>query len=30
MQMTPNTNTGTLTIAWESTQFSIPFTVLKK
>jgi hypothetical protein len=30
MQMTPNTNTGTLKIAWESTQFSTPFTVLKK
>jgi hypothetical protein len=30
MQMTPNTNTGTLKIAWESTQFSLPFTVLKK
>jgi hypothetical protein len=30
MQMTPNSNRGTLRIAWESTQFSAPFTVVKK
>lgn len=30
LQMTPNTTTGTLKIAWESTQFSLPFTVIKK
>ena len=30
MQMNPNSNTGTLKIAWETTQYSIPFTVVKK